>query len=90
MEHPVRSARSYRFDTFTLEVRTGELTRAGVRVPLREQPLQLLLALLEQPGELVTREVLVNRLWPAGTFVDFERGLNKAINSFEGGTGGLS
>jgi TolB-like protein len=47
---------------------------------LREQPLQLLLALLEQPGELVTRETLVKRLWPAGTFVGFDRGLNKAVN----------
>lgn len=80
MEHPVRSTRAYRFGTFTLDVRTGELTHAGTRIPLREQPLQLLLALLEQPGELVTREALVNRLWPAGTFVDFDRGLNKAIN----------
>jgi TolB-like protein/DNA-binding winged helix-turn-helix (wHTH) protein len=80
MEDPVRIARSYRFDTFTLNVKTGELTRADVRLPLREQPLQLLLLLLEQPGELVTREALVNRLWPSGTFVDFERGLNKAIN----------
>jgi TolB-like protein/DNA-binding winged helix-turn-helix (wHTH) protein len=80
MEHPVGSTRFYRFDTFTLDVRTGELTHAGTRTPLREQPLQLLLALLEQPGELVTREALVKRLWPAGTFVDFDRGLNKAIN----------
>ena len=52
----------------------------GIRTPLREQPLQLLLALLEHPGELITREALVKRLWPAGTFVDFDRGLNKAIN----------
>ena len=81
MEDPVRRARSYRFDTFTLNVKTGELTKAGVRLPLREQPLQLLLLLLEQPGEMVTREALVNRLWPSGTFVDFERGLNKAINN---------
>src|SRR5215470_2674185 len=80
MEHTVRSTRLYRFDTFTLDVRTGELTQAGKRLHLREQPLQLLIALLEQPGELVTREALVNRLWPAGTFVDFDRGLNKAIN----------
>jgi len=80
MEHPVRSTRVYRFDTLTLDVRTGELTHVGTRIPLREQPLQLLLALLEQPGELVTREALVNRLWPAGTFVDFDRGLNKAVN----------
>ena len=80
MENPVSKARCYRFDIFTLDVRTGELTRAGVRLPLREQPLQLLLLLLEQPGELVSRETLVSRLWPAGTFVDFDRGLNKAIN----------
>jgi TolB-like protein/DNA-binding winged helix-turn-helix (wHTH) protein len=80
MEHSLRSTRFYRFDTFTLDVRTGELTRAGTRQLLREQPLQLLLALLEKPGELVTREALVNRLWPAGTFVGFDRGLNKAVN----------
>ena len=60
--------------------RTGELTNAGQRTPLREQPLQLLLALLERPGELVTREELTRRLWPADTFVDFDRGLNKAMN----------
>src|SRR5579862_3660589 len=80
MEDSVRSTRFYRFDTFTLDVRTGELTRDGKRHLLRAQPLQLLLALLEHPGELVTREALVNRLWPAGTFVDFDRGLNKAVN----------
>src|SRR5215471_15861416 len=80
MENSVSSSRLYRFDTFTLDVRTGELTQAGKRCHLREQPLQILIALLEQPGELLTREVLVNRLWPTGTFVDFDRGLNKAIN----------
>jgi TolB-like protein/DNA-binding winged helix-turn-helix (wHTH) protein/tetratricopeptide (TPR) repeat protein len=72
--------RIYRFDIFTLDVKTGELTRDGIRQLLREQPLQLLVALLEHPGELVTRETLVSRLWPAGTFVDFDRGLNKAVN----------
>src|SRR5262249_16369861 len=60
--------------------RTGELLRNGDRVQLHEGPLQVLLALLERPGELVTREELTARLWPAGTFVDFERGLNKAVN----------
>ena len=75
-----RSVRIYRFGAFALDVRTGELTNAGRRIPLREQPLQLLLALLEQPGELITREELTSRLWPAGTFVDFDHGLNKAMN----------
>jgi TolB-like protein/DNA-binding winged helix-turn-helix (wHTH) protein/Tfp pilus assembly protein PilF len=80
MENPASNTRSYRFDIFTLDVRTGELTHEGKRRHLRQQPLELLLALLEQPGELVTREALAKRLWPAGTFVVFDRGLNKAIN----------
>jgi TolB-like protein/DNA-binding winged helix-turn-helix (wHTH) protein len=80
MGNPVSSRRVYRFGAFSVDARTGELTHAGKRTPLREQPLQLLLALLEQPGELVTREELVSRLWPVDTFVDFDRGLNKAIN----------
>ena len=80
MGNPVPSPRVYRFESFTLDARTGELTRGGSKTPLREQPLNLLLALLEQPGELVTREDLASRLWPADTFVDFDRGLNKAVN----------
>jgi DNA-binding winged helix-turn-helix (wHTH) protein len=80
MGNPVPSPRVYRFESFTLDARTGELSRDGSKTPLREQPLHLLLALLEQPGELVTREELVSRLWPGNTFVDFDRGLNKAVN----------
>ena len=72
--------RIYCFGPFHLDTRTGELTRDGSKSQLHEQPLQLLIALLEQPGELVAREDLVRRLWPDGTFVDFDRGLNKAIN----------
>ena len=79
MEAP-STARVYRFGAFAVDARTGELTNAGRRTPLRDQPVQLLLALLEQPGELVTREELTRRLWPEGTFVDFDRGLNKAMN----------
>src|SRR5215831_18365549 len=71
----------YRFGIFRLDSHTGELASNGTKTQLREQPFQLLLALLEKPGELVTREALVRRLWPAGTFVDFDRGLNKAILS---------
>ena len=77
---PPHTVHVYRFGAFTVDARTGELANDGRRTPLRDQPLQLLLALLERPGELVTREELTRRLWPAGTFVDFDRGLNKAVN----------
>jgi len=80
MGSPVNGRRLYRFGDFALDAQTGELTRAGCKIPLREQPAQLLLALLEKPGELVTREQLIGRLWDPGTFVDFDRGLNKAVN----------
>jgi len=69
----------YRFGAFKLNAQTGELSNNGEKLQLRDQPLRLLLAMLEQPGELVTRETLVRRLWPDGTFVDFDRGLNKAV-----------
>jgi TolB-like protein/DNA-binding winged helix-turn-helix (wHTH) protein len=69
----------YRFGAFELNAHTGELSNNGQKLQLRDQPLKLLLAMLEQPGELVARETLVRRLWPDGTFVDFDRGLNKAV-----------
>src|SRR5687768_4507233 len=68
-----------RFGAFELDLRTGELRKAGVRVSLPDQPFQVLKALLESPGDLVTREELRQRLWPAETFVDFEHGLNAAV-----------
>ena len=80
MGNPAPVQRLYRFGDFTLDAHTGELARNGNRTPLREQPLQLLLALLEKPGELVSREELIGRLWEPNTFVDFDRGLNKAVN----------
>src|ERR1700752_4447233 len=61
------------------EVHGGELRRQGVRLRLQEQPLQVLLLLLERAGEIVTREELKKRLWPADTFVDFDHGLNAAV-----------
>src|SRR5262245_66497595 len=76
----VRTPRLYHFGTFTLDARTGELSNDGRPIPVRDQALHLLLALLERPGELITREELTERLWPAGTFVDFDRGLNKVVN----------
>jgi DNA-binding winged helix-turn-helix (wHTH) protein/TolB-like protein len=68
-----------RFGQFEVDQVAGELHRDGRRVRLQEQPRQILLALLERPGELVTREVLRERLWKSDTFVDFEHGLNTAV-----------
>src|SRR5262249_20624874 len=69
-----------RFGVFEVDPDERELRRSGLRVRLQEQPLQVLLALLEHPGEVVNREDLVRRLWADGTFVDYERGLNAAVN----------
>ena len=69
-----------RFGVFELDVRAGELRKHGLQVRLQEQPFQILAILLERSGEVVTREELQRRLWPADTFVDFDHGLNKAIN----------
>jgi TolB-like protein/DNA-binding winged helix-turn-helix (wHTH) protein/Flp pilus assembly protein TadD len=68
-----------RFGIFELDLRAGELRRNGARVKLQEQPLQILEALLENPGRVVTREDLRKRIWPADTFVDFDRGLYSAL-----------
>src|SRR5882672_1952661 len=68
-----------RFGTFELNLQTGELRKRGQKIKLQEQPLQVLAALLERPGEMVTREELRSKLWPADTFVDFDHSLNAAI-----------
>jgi TolB-like protein/DNA-binding winged helix-turn-helix (wHTH) protein/Flp pilus assembly protein TadD len=68
------------FGVFELDLRAGELRKHGMRVRLQEQPFQVLTMLLERPGEVVTREELQKKLWSADTFVDFDHGLNKAIN----------
>ena len=73
------SPRIIRFSTFEVNFHTGELRERGQKIKLQEQPLQLLAALLERPGELVTREELRGKLWPADTFVDFDHSLNAAI-----------
>ena len=68
------------FGVFELDLRAGELHKHGLKVRLQEQPLQVLTMLLERQGEIVTREELQRKLWPADTFVDFDHGLNKAIS----------
>jgi DNA-binding winged helix-turn-helix (wHTH) protein len=73
--------RRYRFGLFELETQTGDLYRDGLAHPrLQGQPLELLLLLLERPGELVTREELRKKLWSSDTFVDYDHGLNAAVN----------
>jgi DNA-binding winged helix-turn-helix (wHTH) protein len=64
----------YRFGAFELDLRSGELRRAGFRVRLPEQPFRILEVLLARRGEVVTREDLRQRLWAADTFVDFDSG----------------
>ena len=68
-----------RFGVFELDLRTRELRKAGGKVRIQEQPLCVLVSLLERPGELVTRDELRQKLWQSDTFVDFDTGLNKAI-----------
>jgi eukaryotic-like serine/threonine-protein kinase len=69
-----------RFGPFELDRRSGELRKRGVKLKLQGKPLHLLEALLERPGEIVSREALQARLWPSDVFVDFEAGLNTAAN----------
>jgi cholera toxin transcriptional activator len=70
----------YRFGIFEADTATGELRRQGMRVKINAQPFQLLCLLLARPGELVTREEIQRMLWPDGMFVDFEHGVNSAVN----------
>jgi cholera toxin transcriptional activator len=70
----------YRFGVFEADSTTGELRRQGLRIKLHSQPLQILFMLLERPGELLTREEICRELWPDGTVVDYEHGVNSAVN----------
>src|SRR5579862_4909762 len=73
------SSRNASFGPYSLDVRSGELKKFGTRVKIGEQAFQILCSLLDAPGELVTREELRARLWPSDTFVDFDHGLNSAV-----------
>jgi DNA-binding winged helix-turn-helix (wHTH) protein len=76
-----RSAgKSLRFGIYEADLTTGELRKSGTLIRLQEQPFQILTMLLERPGDLVTRDELRSKLWPADTFVDFDHSLNTAVN----------
>ena len=70
----------YRFGVFEADASTGELRRQGIRIKLNAQPFQVLLMLLDRPGEVLSREEISQAIWSDGTFVDYEHGLNSAVN----------
>jgi DNA-binding winged helix-turn-helix (wHTH) protein len=76
-----------RFGSFELDVRSRELRNGSVVVRLQEQPIEILRLMLERPGDVITREELRQRLWPDGTFVDFEHSLNAAIKRLRAALG---
>ena len=79
MEEPVRP-RTIRFGAFAVDLRSGEVRRHGVKLKLSGQPFEILALLLQHRGDVVGREELRAKLWPADTFVDFDHGLHAAIN----------
>jgi cholera toxin transcriptional activator len=84
---PAGNARLYRFGIYEVDLRSGELRKNGAKLKLQEQPFQVLAMLLERPGEVLTRDQLRQRLWPADTFVDFDHSLNTAINKLRDALG---
>ena len=80
MSDPHQAFGMVRFGVYEVDLRAGELRKRGRKVRLQEKPFQILVALLERPGEVVTREELHRRLWPPDTFVDFDGSLNAATN----------
>ena len=79
MQAPTQAPEVRRFGAFEIDLRSGELRKNGMRLRLSGQPFQILAALVDRPGEVVTREELNSKLWPADTFVDFDHGLNNAV-----------
>src|SRR5580658_1366839 len=79
--------RFVRFGPFELDVRAGELRKHGIKIKLREQPVRILLMLLERPGEVVLREEIRQRLWPNNTIVEFDHGINAAIQKLRDALG---
>lgn len=87
MSSPADLPRLLRFGQFELDPRTSEIYKEGKRIKLQEQPCKVLALLIERPGELVSREELQKKLWPNDTFVDFDHGVNIAINKLRDALG---
>jgi TolB-like protein/DNA-binding winged helix-turn-helix (wHTH) protein/Flp pilus assembly protein TadD len=80
MEDASKSSSIIRFGAYEANLAAGELRKNGSKIKLQERPFEILAILLERPGEMVSREQLREHLWPADTFVDFDHGLNNAVN----------
>jgi eukaryotic-like serine/threonine-protein kinase len=80
MREPLEGMRLVRFEAFEVNLTTGEVRKHGIRLKVQDQPFQVLVMLLARPGKLVTRDEIREKLWPSGTFVDFDNGLNTAIS----------
>src|SRR5687768_15241705 len=80
-------ARTVKFGSFELDVRLRELRNGPTRVRLQDQPFEILRLMLERPGDVVTREQIRRRLWPDGTYVDFEHSLNAAVKRLRAALG---
>src|SRR5688572_3649386 len=76
-----------KFGIFEVDLRARELRKGGIRIRLQDQPFEILSVMLERPGDVVTREELRERLWPKGTFVDFEHSLNAAVKRLRAALG---
>jgi eukaryotic-like serine/threonine-protein kinase len=84
---PMSPQSPIRFGFFEVDLKAREIRKRGIKIRLQDQPFEVLAALLERPGQLVTREQLQARIWAGNTFVDFDRGLNKAINRLRAALG---
>jgi DNA-binding winged helix-turn-helix (wHTH) protein len=87
MADTMLNSRILQFGTFELDLTAGELRKGGRKVRVQEQPFQLLVALVEKPGEVVAREELKDKLWPGDTYVDFDRSLNTAASKLRDALG---
>lgn len=90
MRETEASGSVYRFGSFELDPRAGELRKHGIRIKLQDQPLQIFLLLLEHPGDVITREEIQNRLWPPGTHVDYDNAINSAMRKLRDALGDTS
>jgi DNA-binding winged helix-turn-helix (wHTH) protein len=87
MSSPAKSPGAFRFGTFEVDLLAGELRKSDRRVRIQEQPFRILVLLLERPGEIVSRDYVIQRLWPDGTFVDYEHSVNTAIRKLRDALG---
>ena len=79
MTAPASSSRKLQTGLFEIDLSSGQVHKNGRRLPLQEQPFRVLAMLLERPGEVVTRQELQTRIWPADTYVGFDEGLNLSL-----------